>query len=318
MENKKIQAHATVLTANIIFGLGVPVTATLLAEWVSPMVYMLTRCVGAAVIFWTISLFMPAEKVTRRDLPVIMGGGLLGFVISQTLTAWALVYTTPVYFSIVASLTPVATMIMAALFISERITPLKLAGVVLATAGALLIVLAQGESGTGRNDLLGIGLAILSLLTWAVYLIITRQVSQRYTAVTQMKWIFLVSSVAVLPAAWGELADQRLFSSGWQMAGIAEMAFIVVFATVAGYFAIPFAMRYLKATTVSIYTNLQPITASFVAIIIGQDTLTWDKPVALALVLASTYAVTRVSKRDKQMENPTKLPETNGNNQHGQ
>ena len=52
-------------------------------------------------------------------------------------------------------------------------------------------------------------------------------------------------------------------------------------------------MRYLKATTVSVYTNLQPIVASLVAISIGQDNLTWDKPVALILVLLSAYIVTK-------------------------
>ena len=145
--------------------------------------------------------------------------------------------------------------------------------------------------------LLGIGLAVLSLLTWALYLIITRRVSQRYTAVTQMKWTFLISAVAVLPMAWGELGSQPLYSSACTWTGAAEMAFIVVFATVAGYFAIPFAMRYIKATTVSVYTNLQPIVASFVAIAIGQDVITWDKPVALVLVLLSAYMVTRADSR---------------------
>lgn len=70
------------------------------------------------------------------------------------------------------------------------------------------------------------------------------------------------------------------------------MTFIVVFATVIGYFAIPYAMRYLQATTVSIYTNLQPVVALFVAIYIGQDILTWDKPVAGILVLLSAYIIT--------------------------
>ena len=79
---------------------------------------------------------------------------------------------------------------------------------------------------------------------------------------------------------------------------MAEMAFIVVFATVMGYFAIPFAMRFLPATTVSIYTNLQPIVASLVAIAIGQDFFTWDKPVAGVLVLLRAYIVTKREKTD--------------------
>lgn len=294
MKNKnKIQAHSAVILANVIFGLGVPVTKLLLDEWVSPMGYMFTRCLGAAVIFWLISLFMPKEPVERKDLFIIMLGGLLGFVVSQTLTAWALVYTTPVYFSLIATLTPVATMLMAAVFLKETLNGKKTIGVLIGIAGALLMVFMGWQGGSGTNDVLGIFLTILSLLTWVIYLLITRNVSQKYSAVTQMKWIFLISTLAVLPFAAPEWGQQKLFSAAWAWTGVAEMAFIVLFATVMGYFAIPFAMRYLPATTVSIYTNLQPVVASLVAIYIGQDVLTWDKPVAGILVLLSAYIITR-------------------------
>ena len=87
------------------------------------MAYMATRCLGAAAIFWLISLFLPREKVAPRDLTVIILGGLLGIVVSQTLTAWALTFTTPVYFSLIATLTPVATMLCATLFIGELPLP---------------------------------------------------------------------------------------------------------------------------------------------------------------------------------------------------
>ena len=293
MQNHRLQAHTAVLLANIIFGLGVPVTKLLLDQWVSPMAYMATRCLGAAAIFWLISLFLPCEKVAPRDLTVIILGGLLGIVVSQTLTAWALTFTTPVYFSLIATLTPVATMLCAALFIGEKISVRGIAGVTLGVAGAMLMVFIGWQGGSGKNDILGIALTLLSMLTWAVYLIITRKVSARYTAVTQMKWVFLASAIAVLPFSLTDLQSATLYSAATQWSGLAEMAFIVVFATVAGYFAIPFAMRYLKATTVSVYTNLQPIVASLVAIALSQDVLTWDKPVALVLVLLSAWLVTK-------------------------
>lgn len=293
MQNHRLQAHTAVLLANIIFGLGVPVTKLLLDQWVSPMAYMATRCLGAAAIFWLISLFLPREKVAPRDLTVIILGGLLGIVLSQTLTAWALTFTTPVYFSLIATLTPVATMLCAALFIGEKISVRGIAGVALGVAGAMLMVFIGWQGGSGKNDILGIALTLLSMFTWAVYLIITRKVSARYTAVTQMKWVFLASAIAVLPFSLTDLQSATLYSAATQWSGLAEMAFIVVFATVAGYFAIPFAMRYLKATTVSVYTNLQPIVASLVAIALSQDVLTWDKPVALVLVLLSAWLVTK-------------------------
>ena len=291
--NKTLQGHAAILTANIIFGLGVPVTKFLLDEWVTPMTYMAARCIGAALIFWVVSLFLPKEKVERRDLMVIIVGGLLGFVISQTLTAWSLQFTTPVYYSLIVTLTPIATMLLAAVFLGEKITREKSLGVVLAILGAALMVFVGWQAGVGSNDLLGIILAILSLLTWVVYLLITRKVSQKYTAVTQMKWIFLVSAIAVLPFSWHEFPQTALFGGQFGWDGAAALVFIVVFATVLGYFMIPFAMQFLKATTVSIYTNIQPVVASLVAIAIGQDILTWDKPVAAVLVLLGAWLVTR-------------------------
>ena len=302
-DSRKLQAHGAILLANTIFGLGVPVTKLLLDDWVSPMTYMATRSLGAALVFWLIACFMKPERVERRDLMVIMLGGLMGFVISQTLTAWALDFTSPVYFSLIATLTPVAVMLTAALFIGERITSIKFLGVMLGIAGAVLMVVMGGlsGSGSGSNDILGISLAILSVLTWAIYMIITRKVTQKYTPVTQMKYIFLISANVTVPLAWPELSEQPLYSAatfGWD--GALEMAFIVLMATVLGYFLIPFAMKSLSATTVSIYTNLQPMVASFVAIMIGQDRLTWDKPVAALLVLLSAYIVTQATSKDEK------------------
>ena len=299
VQSSKLQAHSAIFLANTIFGLGVPVTKLLLDSWVTPMGYMASRSLGACILFWVIAAFMPREHVERRDLVTILFGGLLGFVVSQSLTAWALDYTSPVYFSLIATLTPVAVMLCAALFIGEKITPLKSLGVLLGIAGAVLMVLMSQSLGSGKNDLLGISLAILSVLTWAVYLIITRNVASKYSPVTQMKYVFLISAIVTVPIALPELPDNVLFSAAWGWDGVLEMAFIVVCATALGYFLIPFAMKSLSATTVSIYTNLQPMVASFVAITIGQDRMTWDKPVAAVLVLLSAYIVTRVTTKEE-------------------
>ena len=295
MQNQKLKGHAAIFLANTIFGLGVPVSKALLDSWVTPMGYMASRSFFAAIIFWLIACFLPKEHVERKDLMVILFGGLLGFVISQSLTAWALDFTTPVYFSLIAALTPVGVTLMAALFIGEKITWIKVLGVILGIVGALLMLVKGWQAGAGKNDVLGIFLAILSVLTWAIYLIVTRKVSQKYSSVTQMKWVFLISAIVTVPIAMPEFGAQALYSSAVNWEGIAEMAFLVLGATVLGYFLIPVAMKTLHATTVSIYTNLQPIVASMVAIFVGQDFLSWDKIVAAALVLLSAYIVTNAT-----------------------
>lgn len=293
MTNKQLQSHISVFTANTIFGIGIPVTSLLLMNWVTPGAYMTVRCVCAAVIFWIISWFTKDEKPSAGDLLVICGGGLLGVVVSQYLTALALSYTTPFYFSLVAGLTPVVTLLCAGVLIGERIRRKALGGMALSVLGAVFLTLMGSKGLDGTHNLLGIVLTFLSVLTWVIYLIITRKVSARYTAVTQMKWIFLTASVVYLPFFHTELAASPLFSTSVTWEGIAQMSFIVVFATVGGYFAIPFAMRHLKATTVSVYTNLQPVVASLVSIGIGIDAFSWDKPLILILILSGVYLVSQ-------------------------
>ena len=288
-----LQGHAAVLAANIIFGLGVPVSKLLLDEWVSPMGYIVSRSIGAALIFWVVQCFAPREKVCGKDLALIIIGGVLGFAVSQTLTAWALYYTSPVYFAILASLTPVAVLLLTVALLMERLTWGKAIGVVAAIAGALLLILPGSEIGVGENDRLGLLLAVLAVATWAVYVVITRRVSAKYSAVTQMKWMFLVSAIVTLPIMLHEGAEQPLYSAAWNWAGASEMLFIVVCATVLGYFMIPWALRRISATTVSVYTNLQPVVTMFVAIMLGQNEFSWLLVVSCALVLLGGWLATK-------------------------
>ena len=291
--SRALQGHISVLVANVIFGLGVPVSKMLLDDWVSPMGYIVSRSIGAALIFWTLQCFMPRERVEKKDLAVIILGGVLGFAVSQTLTAWALYFTSPVYFAILASLTPVAVMLLTVFLAMERLTWLKTLGVLGAIAGGLLLILPGSEIRKGANDRLGIFLAVLAVLTWAVYVVITRKVSAKYSAVTQMKWMFLVSAIVTLPIMLQEDAAQPLYSSAWAWSGVAEMTFIVLGATVLGYFMIPWALRRISATTVSVYTNLQPVVAMLVAIMIGQDQFSWLLVVSCGLVLLGGWLATK-------------------------
>ncbi len=302
MENEKVKGHAAVLLANVIFGLAVPMSSFLLAPgddgkaWLGPLGYIATRCFFAAIIFWIIQCFLPREHVERRDLWVIILGGVMGFAVSQTFTAWSLYYATPVYFSFVGALCPIAVMIGSWMVLGEHINRLKTLGVIIGIAGALLMVYmsATGNSDDGINNLLGIGFALLSLLTWVIYLIITRKVSQRYSSVTQMKWTFLASAIIMVPLTLCTegLDTQTLYSADCTWQAASATAFVVLLATVLGYFMIPYALQRINATTVSTYTNLQPVVASIVAFALGQAVLTWDKPVAGVLVLLSAYIVT--------------------------
>lgn len=292
MEASKQKGHVAILSANIIYGLNIPVTKALLDKWMTPWGYMATRTLAALTIFWIMQCFMPKEHVTRRDLLIIAIGGIMGFVVSQFLTALSLQYTTPVYFSLIIALSPLCVMMLAALFLKEPVTGQKALGVVLGIAGAVLLIVYADNSGTtGNNNLLGIGLACVSIFAYSIYLIIMRSVAQKYSAVTQMKWMFLFTAIILVPLGAYEYPQQTIFSSECDWSGILELGFVILFSTSLGYFLMPFGMKYLRATTVSVYMNLQPVVASVAAIIVGQDMFSWDMPLAAVLVLSGAYIV---------------------------
>lgn len=289
--SEKWKGHVAVLCANLIFGLNIPISKALLSQWMTPFGYMASRTLVATIIFWIIQSFLPKEKVSPKDLAIIAMGGIMGFVVSQSLTAVSLQYTSPVYFSLIVALSPLVVMLLAAIFLKEPITGKKMAGVVLGIAGALLMIAQIDNSASGKNNLWGIFLAVISVTAFSVYLIIIRSVAQKYTTVTQMKWMFLFAAIILVPLGCTEYSEQALFSISWGWTGVWELAFVAILATSIAYFLTPFGMKYLRATTVSVYMNLQPIVSSVAAICVGQDIFSWDKPLAAVLVIAGTYVV---------------------------
>lgn len=291
---EKQQGLIAILSANVIFGLNIPVTKALMAEWMTPWGYTMTRLLFGAAVFWVIGSFYRAEKVTRGDLLILLIGGLLGFLGTQIAFAKSLTYTTPVVFSLLMALAPVSVLLLAAVFLQEAVPKRKILGILLSVAGAAMIILLGHNSNEGgSNHFLGILFAIACVLLYSAYLILTRKISIKYHPLTIAKWMFLFSALAILPFSFSELPDQRVYSSDTSATALSLLAFAMIFSSTIAFFLMPVALKRLEAGTVSIFMNVQPIVASGVAILAGQDVFSWDKLVAALLVLAGVYLVTR-------------------------
>lgn len=282
-----------IVSANVIFGLNIPVTKALIANWMTPAGYTLTRMFFGAIVFWTIGLVAKQGKVSPKDLIVVAIGGFFGFIATQFTFAYSVKFTTPVNYSLMMALTPVVVLILSALFLKEAIRQRKLFGLVLSISGAILIILQNKDGGSATNNRLGIFFALLCVLSYAIYLLITREISIKYAPVTVVKWMFLFSALMLLPFGFSDLSVQRIYSSQVTQSAILLLAFSLLFSTTLAFFLMPIALKRLSATTVSIYMNLQPIVASVVAIVVGQDVFSWDKPLAAFLVITGVYLVTQ-------------------------
>jgi len=303
--NKKWIGHLAVLTVYIIFGINPNCSKAVVPEYITPEAYTALRLAVGAAGFWLISLFTPNEKVTKRDMGIIVLGA-----VSLYGTLWAFAeamrYISPTYVSLVSAMSPLVVMLLAALFLKEPISTRKALGVFFGIAGALMMILFSLH-GDAHYSNIGVLLCFVNILFYAAYLLITRSISSKYSPVTMMKWMFLFSFILSVPLAIPTVKDSPILMGTAPAMAYVNMGIVAVFATVLAYYLLPLALRHIRPTTVSMYSNLQPIVTAALAIAIGQDVFTWNKPVALILVIFGVFLVTTSkSKADMEAHNNEK------------
>lgn len=288
--NSKWVGHLAVLAVYIIFGVNPNCSKAVVPEYITPEAYTALRLFVGAAGFWLISLFTPNEKVTKRDMGIIVLGA-----VSLYGTLWAFAeamrYISPTYVSLVSAMSPLVVMLLAALFLKEPITSRKALGVFFGIAGALMMILFSLH-GDAHYSNIGVLLCFVNILFYAAYLLITRSISSKYSPVTMMKWMFLFSFVLSVPLAIPTVKDSPILMGTAPAMAYINMGIVAIFATVLAYYLLPLALRHIRPTTVSMYSNLQPIVTAALAIAIGQDVFTWNKPIALLLVIFGVFLVT--------------------------
>ena len=293
MKSSSLIGHLASFGAYAIFGLNIIFCKDIANQSVlSPTVLFTFRALGAAALFWLLSLFTKHTKVPPRDLLAMLGAGFLGLVMPQMTFLYAVGMTTPVDLSVVNSVTPIMTMFVAAIFLKEPITLKKAGGVALSFSGVIWLIFQSTHTGSvTHSSPLGIGITILNALCFALYLGVCRPIIQRYDVVTLMKWMFLFSLIIILPFSVGPLLQtdySAVSSQVWW-----EVSYLVFFATFVAYFLIPVGQQRIRPTLVSMYNYLQPIIACIVGVALGMDTLTATKVLAAALIFSGVAIVNK-------------------------
>lgn len=294
MEMNKFWGHAACFTAYAIFGVNIIVCKDLTGSGlVSPVAIFTLRSIGAGLIFWLISLFLPAESVDLRDYPCIFLASLLGFFLTQVAFLMAIPDITPTDCSIMSSLSPIYTMLIAAAVIKEPITWKKAGGVALSFCGIIYLIMmsAGAVECAAVTKPSGLALMVVNALAFSLYLGAFKPVIVRYSVVTFMKWIFLFSTVMSLPLSAGELLTVSF--ADLPRSFILELSFLVLFATFVTYFLIPIGQKLIRPTLVSMYSYVQPIIAIAISVCLGLEQLTLSKVTAAVMVFAGVYVVSR-------------------------
>lgn len=307
--SSKTQGHLIMLIVMIVFGLNIPVNKYLYAaEYIPPLGMTAARMTFAAIMFWLVSLFMPKEKVGRKDLLVLVGGGLCGMLCNQGLFAYGLGLTSSVDASIITTSGPLFAMIMAAIILREPITMQKAGGVLVGGIGAVILILSASQMNlAGTEGSMKGNLCIFSAqLFYSFYLVVTRPLANKYSPITMMKWMFLPSALIALLFFGKDMVYAPVFHQT-DFVPLLLLSFTLFGATFFTYMMIPLAQRRIRPTTISMYNNLQPLITTIVAVVMINEKITLMKLVASLFIFVGVYLVTTSkSKADLDAEKVSK------------
>lgn len=281
--------------ASTIYGINHTIAKGLMPTYIEPFGFIFLRVTGAAVLFWLISFWGPKEKIANSDWPRIVGCTIFGMVINMLLFFKGLSLSTPINSSVIITVSPILVLILASILIKERITILKVTGIITGLAGALaLVFFSTGAAVNAPNIPLGNLFFIINAFSYGMYLILVKPLTAKYHPFTLMKWLFLFAVIINFPITIFEFS--RVEWTALPMDAIWKMVFVVVGTTFSTYLLNIFALRELNASTISAFIYLQPLIAIIFAVSTGADSLNAIKIIAAVLVFAGVYMVTRKPK----------------------
>ncbi len=204
--------------------------------------------------------------------------------------------TSPISASVIMVTSPIIVLSFSTFFLKEKATRRKLAGIFIGMAGAALLIIYGQKIRAGENAAIGNLLILVNASSYALYLILVKNLAKKYNPLTFAKWLYLFGLIMVIPFGYQEFSEVDWINIPGS--ALYKIGYIVIFTTFLSYTFNLFAIRKLKPTTLSIFIYLQPVIASTYALIVGSDSLNSLKILATILIFIGVYLVTRKSEKE--------------------
>lgn len=305
-----ILGNLLAFTTAICWGLNEPANKSLIPDWISASGVALSRIFGATIIVWLISIFIKSEKIQKGDWKSLAWAGVMmvGFIYVFSL---AFNTASAIDIAIILTFQPMLVVLINAIFKHEKVSRLEIVGMLIAFAGALMVILAGGNLDGGR--LLGDMFAVVCSITYAAYLVIIEGPSKRYGTINLMRWVFLFTAIISLPLIFTLPSAPRLLdnlASHPHWLPIALLLFIILFPTVYCYIVTPPAIRMIGSEILAFYQYLVPVITCIVSVLFKIDSFHWYQPVSFVIivggVMLANYAKAKNAKKETQKGRITK------------
>ena len=286
--NKTILGILCGLGAASIWG-GMYVVSKVVLEIIPPFSLVSLRLILGALTLAIVLLLRGFPGISRRQLWQVLGVGFVGYGVSLSLQFLGTKLSTAANGSLVTSATPAFVLIFASLLLRERITPLRLVALVLATLGVMAVI--DPRSAQLNPELfLGNVLLIGAAVTWALYSVLVRKTTQQIDVLLFSLVAFLGGLPVAMPA--GAWEWQTLEVGEISLGVVGGVLFLGVISTALAMVLWNTAFAFVDASLASLTFFAQPVVGTLLGwLLLGEKItplfLVGGGLIGLGLVIAS-------------------------------
>jgi drug/metabolite transporter (DMT)-like permease len=227
-------------------------------------------------------------RIDKKQLPILL---LLGFsgIFAYNFFFFKGLKTIPASRgALLVALNPIFVLLMSALIYRERITFTRLAGIFISLAGVIFVI-SRGRvtellSGLETGDLFMLGCP----LTWAVYTLAGKPALKHSTPLQASAWASMSGLCMLLIFSLGESFPVMVPAKVW-----VALAYLGIIGTVIAFVWYYDGIRAIGPMRTSIFTNLVPVFAVMLSVIILKEKVSWYTWFGGALVIGGVILVTR-------------------------
>ncbi len=235
-------------------------------------------------------------KIDRSDWPRVILLSLVSVPINQLIYLVGMSKTMPSHASLLYGTTAVFALFLSAGLGYERISRHKVAAIVLALGGLILVVTRGGQFDVSSDLFMGDVLIFLAVLAWATYTVLGKPLVVKYGAIPTTVAVLILGSVTSLPFLVAPALAQDYSKVTWIGWGGTFYSGLVL--TVLAYMVWYKILTMVDPSQVAILTTPQPIIATalssiFVGEIIGWPLVTGGLMVIAGIVLMDAPAFRR-------------------------
>ena len=284
------------LVAQLIWGLNVATLKITITQLDPFIVGFLRTFVAGLILLGILWRTEGAIGFKSYHWPRMMVVACLGFGLNTCFWQLGLSLSTASDAALISSSAPLFAIVLAVTLGQETLAPRRVAGMLLALIGVIVIIQAGGVD-TERSSLIGALFLLSSQVTWASYNVLAVPLLRHYSPLRITTWAMLLGSVVLVGLS--PLGVRSWDMTRGSLAAWGGLVYAILLGSVVAHSFWTRSVRNLGAGATMIYSYLSPVLAvGFAALLIG-DRLDLAQGFGAVCVLAGvTLGVRRQSRAE--------------------